>query len=128
MTKYKLEIDTDQAKIIDLALDLYTRIGQGMFEEILWHPRYAFKTNTDNLPEARIILDRLKKLLTGNDPNVYDGMGQLTDEDHIAYDLHQVIRYRLAWDENPKGDITVDFGKPLKYSNYELAKMEKIDG
>ena len=49
----------------------------------------------------------------------------MTEEAKIAYDLHQVIRHQLAWDQKPEGDITVDFDTPVKFSRQALATISK---
>ena len=43
----------------------------------------------------------------------------------IAWDIQQVIRHRIAWDRNPKGNITVDFDSPLKTSDEQLPIIEE---
>ena len=40
MTKVKIEVTEDQARVINRALDFYSRIGIGQFKEILEHPTF----------------------------------------------------------------------------------------
>ena len=50
----------------------------------------------------------------------------LDDDYRILFDLHRVIRHRLAWDRDPQpeGMRTVDYNTPLRTSKKEpLAKI-----
>ena len=49
----------------------------------------------------------------------------INDSFRVAWDLQQVIRYRLAWDRNPEGGIQVIFDEPLKSSQEPLACIKK---
>lgn len=126
--KYKLIVSKKQAKTISLALDFYSRIMGGQFEDILH--RFPWKNlNDDKRDEARNILVNLKCMLTGLNPNQPNmGLHNISEEGRIAYDLHQVIRNKIAHD-NPDDHhkYSVDFDPPLKYSSESLAKIESID-
>ena len=131
---YNLKINKNQAEVISKALDLYSRIGAGQISEILWHPSVAEKmwVKNSNLSEnqmnqklVRQLLDDIKRIIWGYKPNENGGISMAEEIDKIAYDLHQVIRHKIAWDGKPKGGNTVDFHKPMKYSKEELAKMER---
>lgn len=41
-------------------------------------------------------------------------------------DIMNVIRYRLAYDRRPEGDITVDFKTPHKFGKYPLMQIKNI--
>ena len=44
----------------------------------------------------------------------------------MAYDLHQVVRHRLSWDENPDGKPwNVFFNNPRQVSDQPLAQIDK---
>lgn len=129
LIKYQLTISEKQAKVIISALDLFSRIGIGQFERILDHPQYMNKIFDDNTSYkiCQEHLKRIKKLLTGYPPHASYGIGhpKVHGDCTISYDLMQVIRHRLAWDNNPEGGIQVDFSKPMRFSNEEeLAKIK----
>jgi Zn-dependent M32 family carboxypeptidase len=131
---YNFKINKKQVEVISKALDLYSRIGAGQVNEILWHSSVAKKmwVKNDNLTENKMdykivvkMLDDIKKIIWGYKPNEHGGISMAEETDKIAYDLHQVIRYKLAWDENSEGGLTVDFQKPMRYSEEKLAKINK---
>jgi len=129
--KYQLFISEKQARVITSTLDLFSRIGIGQFERILDHPQYMNKIFDDNTSykSCKELLERIKKLLTGYPPHASHGIGhpEVHGDCTISYDLMQVIRHRLAWDNNPEGGIQVDFGKPMRFSNEEeLAEIKTI--
>lgn len=134
---YNLKISKKQAEIISKALDFYSRIGCGQMSEVLWHPSVAKKMwvkDSNNLTENQWnnkvisqLLDNIKKIIWGYEPNEHGGITMAEEDDKIAYDLHQVIRHKLAWEETPEGGITVDFHKPMKYSEEEeLCEVKNI--
>ena len=133
---YNLKINKKQLKVISKALDIYSRIGIGQVDEILWHPSVAKKmwVKNNNLTENKInhklvrkMLDDIKKIVWNYDPNTYGGISMAEEDDKVAYDLYQVIRHKLAWEEKPEGGITVNFHEPMKWSKEELAKIKNMD-
>jgi len=127
---YQLTISEKQARVIMDALELFTRIGIGQLQEVLRHPQYQNKIFDDEkvYRESVVLLDQIKKILTGHGPNSSYGIActEVHDDSNIAYDLLQVIRHRLAWDRNPKGGIEVYFNRPIQYSKEELAEILMI--
>ena len=130
---YNLKINKTQAEVISKALDIFSRVGSGQVNEILWHPSVAKKmwVKNDNLTENQNshkliakLLDDIKKIIWDYDPNEHGGIGMAEEIDKIAYDLHQVIRHKIAWEENPKGGNTINFHKPMQWSKEKLAEME----
>lgn len=127
--KYQLFISKKQARVITSALDLFSRIGIGQLEEVLRHPQYANVIFNDHISYkiCKEHLNRIKELLTEFGPNASYGIGhpKVHGDCTISYDLMQVIRHRLAWDNNPEGGVQVDFGEPMRFSNEEeLAKIK----
>jgi len=129
---YNLKVNKKQAEVISKALDLYSRIGAGQVNEILWHPSVAKKmwVKNDNLTENQMnhkivekMLDDIKKIIWGYAPNEHGGIGMAEEDDKIAYDLHQVIRHNLLVEKNDPNNITFDFKEPMKWSKEELAEM-----
>jgi hypothetical protein len=129
MTTYKLTITEQQASIIVRALDLFARIGTGQFEEVLnvYDRDFAFS------PEAREgMRSALKaaKAHAGHPPNGSFSIlnPKVSDDFRAAYDVMQVIRHRLAWDQNPQGNpLRVDFDKPRQTSALPMANIERVE-
>lgn len=124
--KYKLTVSEKQAKVISFALDFYSRISGGQFEEVFMRFHWE-KIDDDGRTKALEMLTDLKCMLTGlkpNQPNV--GIGNVCEEGKIAFDLHQVIRHRLAKDNPNQHPYSVDLDRPMKYSKEILAQIEPL--
>ena len=124
---YNLNITKEQAEVLIKALDLYSRIGIGQFEEILKHPTWRYKLISSDHQinrAAEIMIADLRQLITGER---HGGPGITVSEEHnrIAYDMLQVIQHRLAWDENPEGGTQVNFHDPIQWADHGLAEIEK---
>lgn len=120
MATYTLtDLDTEHLRIIRDALDLYGRIGMGQYREILTHqlPRPYDQTTKQ---QAEYLLDVVRRLTMPelSTPNTYHSIRseKISDNFRVAYDIQQVLRHRLAWDQNPKGDFMVDFDEPWRTS------------
>jgi len=112
-----------QARLISQAVELYARLGTGQFKTL----EYFFWSKLKTLNQARPLLEHLQMIKNGSLtvlPGIY--MKSVNEEYKILYDLHQVIRHRLAWDRDPEcARWTVDFREPLRASKREdLAKIE----
>lgn len=144
MSNYTLEITESQAQTISLACEVLSRLGMGQW-------RYA----TDHLPlkekmdwiEWHDDLDDMGRILSKHMKDGIDGwrscLGVANDsvrpECRDAYDIHQVVRKRLAWDRAVEEGIveSVDaprkwpemiqtfYDDPLKVGDEPLAKINK---
>ena len=127
--KYKLSLNKKQAEIISFALDFYARTMGGQFEDIIYKFDWRNIKSEEERDRAFDLFRELKCMLTGlkqNQPNI--GLGNICEDGKIAYDLHQVIRHRIATDHpNDYGEFCVDFNKPRQVSNEPLAKIDDID-
>lgn len=126
--KVILEVTMETARIIDRACDMYMRLRNGQFDELSWemsrkkhqHSVLFDREEFDNkLFEARqIIFPDLPK-------NSNYGVGKDHDGD-MAYEVHEVIRYVLAYHEHPEGGYGVDFHEPMNWSGEPMPKCEVI--
>jgi hypothetical protein len=128
---YKLSLTEAQARIIIDALDLFSRIGMGQLYEIAHVLRTNVIGSQTNLSDRLDAIDKLTREASAcwmDCAGGYYGItsNNISDVYRIAWDLQQVIRYRLAWDKNPNGGIQVQFDRPLKSSNEPLAIIKKI--
>ena len=127
---YRLAITEKQARLIVDALDLYSRIGMGQLQEVA----FVLRSNSFEDTIDFGILDKVTELLRKASSYWMNGSGgyhgiysdKINDNFRVAWDLQQVIRYRLAWDRNPEGGIQVHFDEPMKTSLEELAVIKKV--
>lgn len=129
--KIHIECNEKQAQIIQRALDLYTRIIMGQFDEVDKIHRWDcgnLDVNIDELKTAcRILHDiYLPELHYGSYHGIYSP--DLHDNAKVSYDIHQMLRYKISWHKFPEGGITVDFDSPMPASKEEFIKVEIKDG
>jgi hypothetical protein len=120
---YQLLLTQQQAKAIIAALDLYSRIGQGQLQEIAQVIRKNEGIPTERIDAVASIAREAASTLMINFGIFSD---KLNDIFRVAWDLQQVIRNRLAWDNKPTGGIQVDFDDPLRSSQEQLAVIKKL--
>lgn len=122
-----LEINEEYINLLISILDFYSRIVIGQFAEILYSCIFGWDSSIVlNIKREKIqkILNSIKHKLSIGSFGIYSK--EVSEEAKIAYDIQQVIRYRLAWDNNPKGGITVNFDEPMRCSNIDFPKIERI--
>jgi hypothetical protein len=95
------------AEVHDVATfcDIYSRIGIGQFFEV----SRLFSPNI-NITALRKVCENINLLLfnsVGGGLSIYNE--ELPTAFYDAALIHGAIRFRLAWDRNPVGDITVDY-------------------
>ncbi len=122
LSKYSIKVSLAQAELISLALDIYSRMESGQLEWIFSMISWKYY---ENLETAEPLIKDLKKLLTGMQKGNL-GIGNVSEKAKMAFDLHQVIRHRLSWDENPDGGVAVHFNKPMQWSGEPLAKIDRL--
>lgn len=137
MKKYNLEITEEQAYIISNALDLYSRVLIGQFEEvanvITWNIR-KFKDidgreiSPDNMNFFKDGIEKCKEVFLNIPRHGSHGIHspEVDDSARKSYDMHQVVRNKLAWDKKNKDPakddrtpdmIQVIYDEPRKTSN-----------
>lgn len=122
---YTLTMSEEQAQIAVRALDLYTRIGIGQFEEILRVYDPLCEVFDAQRTSVRGSMDEIKAQ-AGHPPNGSHGIhnDKVRDEFRVAYDIQQVIRNRIAFDRNPEGGMQVDFDTPRAISQLPLPTIK----
>lgn len=132
------ELSTVQARTLVDALDLFSRIQIGQFEEILNLARMgsiphredrSVSERIEEIEEAEPLLREVKLLLTGHSPNASFGIfaNKTPESAKVAYEIQRAIRHRLAWDRNPEGGLGVDFDDPdsLRSTGQPLAVLKR---
>lgn len=136
--EYNLHLTGEQADTIVKALDLFMRVGMGVFTEILEHPtiRTTRLNRSSSEPHWRDMLIRLQQEVF---PKLSYSIRspEIGEENRVAYDLFQVIQHHRSWDEpcgqaavdieNGRTPMGVNFQKPMKIGLQPLAKIENID-
>ena len=140
--KVTIEVDENQARLIQRALDFYSRVGIGQMERILEYPTFEKvlaerlkvdgKTDwskfhdtkdkaNDRLHEAREIV-----LNTGISKNGSYGIfnPDVDESCRVAYDILQVVRHEF-WKQDPdRSDVTVDSSAHLSTENSGRIKVK----
>lgn len=119
-----LELSDEQLSVISKACELLSRIYMGQLEEVAW----LFSS----LPEARYqelteTLKALNSVITLMPKQAHFGIRdeRVPEEARCAYDIHQVIRYHLAWKQQPNGGFGINFEKPLPYGRISLPTINE---
>ena len=140
MTTYTLTITEAQAQTLSIACEVLARLGMGQYKDAL-----------DNLPrrdnidwsawhdDMRGIGHILSKHMPGIDGYIsHIGIHNASSESRLAWDMHQVIRHRLAWDRAVARGVTdgtvrnwnemlgVHYDEPTKTCEAPLATMEVV--
>lgn len=138
-----LHLTEEQLRVVQQALDLYTRIGIGQFERIKDHPtfeRHLYnqlmdedgKADYARYHEIRLMADtklmEARNLLIQEDLHPQASWGifnEKADEScRVAYDIVQVIRHEF-WKSNPdRSELTVDAGVNLRTEDGDKIKCE----
>jgi len=109
--RHRLEISDAQARIMQNALEMYSRtlVGQGFgvgdqinlgYEKAKELERYL-EDNIEKTPEMKA-------------------------KSSIAWDLYQVVRHSVAFLAHPEGGIQVCFNTPLQMGSEKLASIEWV--
>jgi len=134
MKTVSLDMSVEQAQVICSALDLYSRITLGQFEEIESLIRHRLICKSDNNSEKSYPdfdeIDQIRnhiydiKRVMGFHPHGSFGVGnpKLHISNSRAYEMLKTIQKVLAEDRNPNPDFrTVDYdGVIVRYTQDEL--------
>lgn len=124
--RYILDMNEAQAKQADRAFELYARLRMGQWRELI---DLCLDLAADDYCERREILER--SLIAARKTAYPElsgighsyGVGRFEDAD-LAWELHEVLRNKIAWTEHPEGGFGVNFDKPISFRGNELAKCE----
>lgn len=122
MKQYNLTITENQAKLLVKALDFYSRIGMGQFEELV---RLLSDERCNNFGIANDLMYVVKSVLFGK--NHFGIMSkELPDNFRIAWDIRKVIEHQF-WKENPIRRCSVDVDAPKQFSKEPLPIIKKYE-
>lgn len=117
---YTLHINETQLATISNACEVLARLGMGQFRDALeCLPLREFAP--DGWHED---MEGIAHILKKHMKQTYGAYSASSDTSKTAWDLYQVARNRLAWDENPNGGFGVSFDQPMKTGPDPLAFVE----
>lgn len=125
-TRYVLTLTPEQTRVVSRACELFTRLHIGQFNELTWELLdLSRKDFCDCRDAAEPLLLQLRRLYFPDLvlPGASYGVGKHLASDR-AWDVYQVIRHAMAWNEHPEGGVTVDFHPPFSAANEKLATCE----
>lgn len=126
---YQLTVSEEQARVISSALDLYSRIGIGQFEEILSVlKRYDQKVFQKDTRAADILLQEVKRVVYDLTPNSSFGIHNkdVSNGFRIAWDIKKVIQHQF-WQEGRKEFMNVDSYPPDSSSQLPLPTITRVE-
>lgn len=131
MTKYRMTMTEEQARLVIRALDFFSRMRMGQFAELIDLVISVKDGDIDDYRKrrdeaSRILLDARNVLMPelqimhsiNSSYSVYK-----FEDSHAAWRTLQAIRSFIAWHNNPEGGVTVDFYKP----SGDAPKCEAVD-
>lgn len=128
----KLELTNEEVYTVIDALDFYSRIWLGQYEEINSLLRLHGCVESANFEIEDCKEDYLKlrsillPVLAGEDINCSLGIwsSETNSLAKSAYDMQQIIRYIQAWYIHPEGGIGVNFNTPVLEGELSQIKCE----
>lgn len=129
--KYVLELDETQAIVTLAALNFFSRVKSGQWDEITELcltvkpgeiAEYCWKKD-----ELNNGLRDLRKIAFPDLKPCNPGRGVMSDESAgMAWEILEVLRHCMAWTEHPEGGMTVDFREPVSLSGNKLCKCKAV--
>lgn len=139
---YTLTMSERQAQIISLACEILARIGIGQWRTAI----EQMPLDIEDYAKWHEDLDYIGKVLSDHTKHNVDGWRKslgihsqdVDDNARVSWDIHHVIRHKLAWERAVKEGLvesessqrdwskmmTVDYDEPHKTSDEPLANIE----
>lgn len=128
--KYVLTLTREQAITTQHALELYARLKIGQFNRLT--EMMLDVRSVDEYCKRRDLANELLRVVAciifGR--NEY-GQPKVEKDDahHRAWNIYAMLRYRMAWHDDPKGKVwSVAYDKPYPWNNEPLPECEVIAG
>jgi len=122
---YTLTINDEQVLVILRALDFYSRVGCGQFNEVAelfrFDPRTRFVDRQRIDSALETAKQRLLPLERGSSYSICSP--EVPREYQMAYDILQVLRHCKAWHDKPEGGPFVRFNQPMRTSDHEFCTV-----
>lgn len=137
--RIQIPLEGNQTWIVRDALEATARMIVGQPCEMLGQVLTTEGKRSYFAYEETIAIQRMVSSLMGLPGNATGGVGWNTEGD-ILWDLYQVVRHRLAWDNAIKAELVnsdgsrnwsrmmgVSYDEPIKYGSEPLAQMSGAD-
>lgn len=124
--QYVLNLTQVQADALSFAADIVIRLYMGQTEEIKrLHMNRIFDLDQTTRDDMHKSLQRLQEIFVpGGGFHGIHNKDDVPERARILFDLHQVLRNKIAWDRNPEGGIQVWFDDPMQTSTMPLATIK----
>ena len=122
--KYNLELSPEQARLVSEACDFYSRVLIGQFDRITEACLDIGGSVQDYCQKRDMANDllRITRRIFWPElvhPGQSYGIGHNQKADRL-YDVHQVLRNKIAWEEQPTGSLGVAHDSPMQFSDLPL--------
>lgn len=128
--KVQVTMTIEQARVMMHAMDFFTRIMMGQFEQLKYEFCFfgeeaeKFERRKEDREKLDIHLKWLKRFIY---PQLSDNASwgitgdPCPENATMVYDIYKAMDYEISWHEHPNGGITVNFDKPMHwYKNQPL--------
>lgn len=139
---YTITVTEKQARVLSMACEVLSRLGMGQLKDAFEHLPKREKVDWsawhDDMQDVAKILSRhMQGGIDGIRSST--GINNADDDARTAWDIHAVIRHRLAWDRAVAEGITdgierkwpemmqVSYDDPMKYSDEPLARIRRAE-
>lgn len=123
----ELVLSTQEARFLCRVTEFFARMRMGQWDNIVYTcidiRDNAFCEKRDELiPRLMTCRVMVYPYLRTHYGSSY-GVGKFLDAD-TAWEIYEVVRYRMAWTEHPEGGSTVNFGTPMSFSGQPMMRCE----
>ncbi len=133
---YKIILTEEQARVISNACEIVSRVMSGQHKSALdilpWNESLSQDLYDLHEMVTKFLRERksLKMGVDGWTSSLGIANHETPEDAKIAFDIHQVIRHRIAWDNHVEGESTmyVSFDTPYLVSKSEIMEMELVEG
>ena len=142
MEKVTIILNKEQAHSVMAALELYSRVHMGQFDNLDWEfvthgVNRDFWRDQGKRDELRSLLNRAKQIIFPElVQNSYQGIcsTKIPNSARDAWDLYQSLRHKLSWYNNPNPDDmsrwSNSYSEPFKTSTEHkvpVVTVEKVE-
>lgn len=123
--RYVLKLREEDARIVSRACELFTRLHIGQLDELVFELMKYQEGDEDFSQKreiAKSLLMSVRSLMFPELPpfaGASHGAGH-TEQDGRAWNVYQVLRSQIAWQNNPEGGYTVDFAEAINLLGFPL--------
>lgn len=132
--QYRLTLSETQVNVLQQALDMYFRVGMGQTTEVVEHIIPPIKDMEEWCKRRDAVTAKMREAKMLAMPDLHDHHSyygiyapEIDESNRVACDVHDVIRYVMAWERFPKGGFGVAWDRPAHKSAEPLPLMERVE-